>query len=336
MTGAHIQNNALLRLKRAGPVTVEAENVTVLSEGSIRGTVHLTGVLATAWDVEIENPDGKFSIGTGTGAFVVADAPSVGAITVGNYDATSTLSLPTTDGKTLLTISAGAFSNSHMYISVDPVNTPLSISPSQITAATAALKDWILIPGTVREILAFTAVAPYTGGFSFPVSLGISFPDSDHDGIVDSVMLRRATLRMMTLNETSGAWEFQPNSSIDIVNNRVTAPLLHFSVYALFGSPAAADLSEAKVYPSPWKPGSKGVFDSNHLTFTDLTESGEIRIFNSSAKFMKLLNYNATEAGIATWNGLDENGSPLPSGMYLALIKSSTGTSVMLKFGVER
>jgi hypothetical protein len=336
--GGHIQNNALLRIRRDGPVTpvtVEAQNVTVLNEDTIEGSVQLTGVFATNWDVEIENPDGKLSIGTGEKILTVTDATSAGAITIANYDPVIPLALPTTDGQTLLSLSGGVFSGGRLYISVDPQSTPLAVSPSQISSALSALKGWILIPGTIREILAFTPQAPFTTGFATPVTLGISFPDADHDGVVDSVKLRRSTMRMMTLNP-SGAWELVPNSSIDIANTRVSAPLSHFSVYALFGAPAASDLSEAKIYPSPWKPDSKGPFDATHLTFSDLTDSGEIKIYSAAAKLLKSLSYSPTESGVITWDGVDDGGTPLPSGMYLAFIKSSTGSKATLKFGVER
>jgi hypothetical protein len=236
----------------------------------------------------------------------------------------------------LLSIGAGAFPSSRLYISVDPQNAPLEISPAEINAANESIKNWILIPGTIREILAFTPQAPYTSGFSSKVSLGISFPDADHDGMIDSVTLRRSTLRMMTLNSSTGQWELLADSSIDIVNNRVTAPLHHFSVYALFGSPAAADLSEVKVYPSPWKPGSKGPFDATHLTFSDLTNSGDVRIYNSSGKLLKTLLFDPAQSGIMTWDGVDDSGTALQSGVYFALIKSATGTTATIKFGVER
>jgi hypothetical protein len=336
VTGAHIQSNALLRVKRSGPVELVVQNVTVLSETSIQGTVGVTGALATGWDVEIENPDGKLSAGSGVGIFNVVDAPSVYPITTANYVAISPLALTTVGGGSLLSLAANAMINGRLYISDDPQGTPLSTAVSLVDSATSALANLIYIPGTLREILAFTAQGPYTAGFNNKVSLGISFPDADHDGIVDSITLRRSTLRMMTLNVDTGAWEPLVGSAIDIVNNRVSAPLNHFSIYALFGSPAAADLSEARVYPSPWKPGSKGVFDAEHLTFTNLTEAGEIRIYSAAGKFVKSLRYVPMEQGIISWDGKDENGAPLTSGMYLIYIQSSTGVKASFKFGVER
>jgi hypothetical protein len=335
VTGNYIQAGATLRLKRLGSTAINAQEVVVVNSDLMQAQVPLTGTLFGAWDVEIQNPDTKVSLGTGAGALNVENATSAGDVTIGTYGG-SALTLLSADGQTQLFISASAFVPARIYISGNPLNTPLSVSPSLIESATAAMNEWIFVPGTVREILAFTSQGAFTSGFSKPVNLTIGFPDENRDGIIDSVTVRRATLRMMTLNEITGRWELLEEGTIDIANNRVTAPLSHFSVYALFGSPAAPNLSEAKVYPSPWKPGSGGPFDADHLTFSELTDAGEIRIYNAAAKFIKAFHYNTNQAGIAAWDGRDEGGAELKSGMYLIYIKSDTGETAKLKLGVER
>src|SRR4051812_27704430 len=119
----------------------------------------------------------------------------------------------------------------------------------------------------------------------------------------------------MTLNDSTLQWQ----RVVDITNDRntgiITASLGHFSIYALFGSPAAATLDEAKVYPSPWKVGTSGRFDASELTVTNLTEEGTVRIYTLGAQLVKKLTYDLSNAGTVTWDGKDSGGEKARSGV---------------------
>lgn len=336
VTGSYIQSGALVRLMLSAQQVITPSTFQVQNSTTLTAAFNLTGAYATAWDVEIENPDGKISIGTGGGLFTITDAASNATVAIRNYSSSSVLVFTTPSSESSVTMDAGAMSNGRIYLSVDPENTSLTVDTSLITSANANMGGLVLIPGSIREILAFTSAGAFTTAFNAAVTLGIAYPDVNHDGVVDSVALRSSTLRMVTLNQTSGRWQLITGATIDSSNTRVTASLSHFSVYALVASPAAENLSEVKVYPSPWMPGASTKFDATHLTIANLTEEGTIGVYSLDARLVREIKYDITNAGVAVWDGIDKNGGAAPSGIYLVYVKSSVGETATLKVGIER
>lgn len=336
INGYRFQNGAVFRIKRSGSTTLTPTDISVLSATTMTGTVRVTGAFASAWDVEIENPDGNFSGTTGNGAFTITDATSTSPVTIKTYLSTATLSFTTDDGGSALTMAPSAMSSGRIYVSADPENTPLTASAAAIATANANLQGLTLIPGTIRELNAYTTGGRFTSNFGSAVSMTINFPDADGNRIVDGLSVRTSGLRAVTLDETNSRWTTVTTASLDTANNRITIPLLHFSVYAIVGSPASTSLSEVKVYPSPWKPASGSKFDAGGITISDLTESGTIRIFTINAELVRELRYELTNAGIVTWDGKNSDGVNVASGVYLLFIEATSGDKKTFKVGIER
>jgi hypothetical protein len=332
--GSFFQPGATLLIKRSAQQSLVSTNVVVVNASTITATVDVTGALAGAWDVEVQNPDGRFSIGSGSGLFTVTDASSSAPVSIQNYDAASALDFSTVGNDTTITLAPAAMGSGRLYVSADPVASPLKVDPALITSANAP--GLVLIPGSVREVLAFSNTGPFTSGFNSLVTLAINYPDQNTDGIVDNVVIRVQTLRLMTLNETDRTWQAISGSSVDTTNRRVKAPVGHFSIYALFGSAAAPNLSDAKIYPSPWKQGSGGLFDATALTISALTENGTIRIYSLDASLVKEFTYDTARAGVVQWDGRNSGGALVVSGVYLIKIESSAGEKKVFKVGVER
>ncbi len=334
-TGGSIQSGALLRLRKSGSATQSPTTSAFVSENAMTGTFDMTGLAAGTWDVEIENPDGKIS-STGGGLLTVTNAPSAGAVTIQAYGTSAGVTFATTDGAASFTLPAGALPDARLYVSVDPSGTPLRVTPSTIDHANGALSGFVLIPGTSIEVLAYTSQGLYGIGFSSPVTLRLNYPDVNHDGIVDSVSVRADTLRLGTLNEANGTWEMITGASIDKSTNRVSMPLSHFSVYALFGSLASPTLADAKVYPSPWLVGSEGKFDAEAVRIANLTESGQVRIYTLGMEFVREMSFSLADAGSISWDGKNKDGQNVKSGVYLIHLESSSGETKTLKVGIER
>jgi hypothetical protein len=82
-------------------------------------------------------------------------------------------------------------------------------------------------------------------------------------------------------------------------------------------------LANVMVYPNPAKQSD------GKLTFSRLTAQAEIRIYTLNMRFIRHL-ATTEQLGGAIWDMRDENGNPVPSGMYLyyATGKDDTGTAV--------
>jgi len=332
--GSYFQEGASLILRRSPTQFIIPTTLTRVNSSTFTGTISLLGAYAAPWDVYVQNLDGTISGTSGSGLFIVNNAVSQGDITIRDYNPILPLNFFTTDSLTEIRVPAGTMGAGRFYVSVDPLTSPLLINPADILSQVGA--GWTLIPGSIREALAYGNTGRQSGVFNKSITLSIYYPDSNNDGIVDSITIRASTLKMMTLSSSTGLWEPVPGSIWDSVNKRITATTDHFSVFALFGSPAAEDLSQVKIYPNPWKPLSATKFDSDTLIISGLTREGTVRIFTIDAQFVRELPYSLGDAGILTWDGKNENGQKVGSGIYLVHIKSGDGEKKILKLGIER
>ncbi|MBN1621957.1 MAG: fibronectin type III domain-containing protein [Endomicrobiales bacterium] len=150
------------------------------------------------------------------------------------------------------------------------------------------------------------------------VYITIPYDDSDNDGIVDGTNppLREDTLKLHYLDEEHYLWVRLPNSVVDTVNNTVTAPCRHFSVFALLGA-QSTDLSDAFAFPVPYIP-SRG---DDKITFTNLSSMAEIKIFTISGELVKQIDHSNGDPQFE-WDVKNEQGEDLFSGVYLYIIKN--------------
>jgi len=88
------------------------------------------------------------------------------------------------------------------------------------------------------------------------------------------------------------------------------------------------DLANVKAYPVPYNPAM------GNLTIDNLTESADIRIFNVAGQLIRKLDYS-TGNGRAMWDGTNDGGRSIASGVYLILIQSPQGKKI-LKIAVEK
>lgn len=190
----------------------------------------------------------------------------------------------------------------------------------------------------------FTARNSLTGAevttFSQPLTLTLTWPDADNNGVVDGTNIREGKLKLYSLNTGSKVWEEVPNAARDFALNRITASVSHFSIYSIL------QLSyEAAVFPVPWKPGTGGQFDSPTgaygcgpgITFDNLTAQAAISIYNYRGDLIRELRLTAADNGCKAWDGKNSAGRDVASGIYLAVIKTSpSGTRLIKKLAIER
>lgn len=226
-----------------------------------------------------------------------------------------------------------------VYVSADPANHPIRISPAQLAAGLAATPTgYVLVPNTVVEVVPMVGGSAYTQSLGSSATITIPYADADGDDVVDSSDPPLAASRILafTLNTMVNRWEPLPT----YVNRSGKHGLLwtpHFSVFALF-APAVigSDLSQVRVYPVPWKPGSGGRFDASGVTFDRLPVSGKIAIHAITGEKVADIPFSGAAAGVVVWDGRNDGGRRTASGVYFARVTSDDGARTLLRFAIER
>ncbi|GAB4028454.1 MAG: hypothetical protein Fur0012_00840 [Elusimicrobiota bacterium] len=160
--------------------------------------------------------------------------------------------------------------------------------------------------------------------FDKPVTVTIPYRDSDIPSSID-----RNKLVVATYGDDSGLWV--PLSSIsDTAAHRVSGKTFHFSVFQIMELTPGSDLSKIKIYPNPFKPNTTG----GRMNFTNIPPGTKIKIFTANGDLIKKLKAGAD--GMAQWDGKNDSGNSVASGVYIVLFNSPDGRSKIKKAAVER
>jgi hypothetical protein len=247
-----------------------------------------------------------------------------------NIQCNNKISVSNTLGKkALVLLPVGALaSDSYLIMNDNPVNNPQKVIKSMFDDAQNKMSfknkpDWYV------EVNIYDASHNQLTGANLaaPVTLSMTYLDDDNDGTVDGTVLKVNSLSLWWLDETKGMWSKIP-SQVDKVNKTVTATITHFSVYALFGA-VNLSVDDVMVAPVPWIPedgtGIHGTL-AGGITFRNLPYEGEIRIFTISGALVKKTELHSfINPNGYSWDGKNEDGEYVASGVYLWMVKSEQG-----------
>ncbi len=93
---------------------------------------------------------------------------------------------------------------------------------------------------------------------------------------------------------------------------------------------AAASVASAVAFPNPLRPSK---FPGTEMTFANLPNDSKIKIYTTTGELVRDL--VATPAGDSSWNGKNNSGEDVASGVYLAFIEGSGGNKTV-KVAVQR
>jgi hypothetical protein len=126
------------------------------------------------------------------------------------------------------------------------------------------------------------------------------------------------------------------SSQVDSVHHRVSAQTSHFSLYqplipasaaAAIAAAASNSVATAEIACNPLRPNCQP------MAFQNLPADARLRIYTVTGALVKDIYTNSN--GRASWDGTNQNGSPVASGVYL-IFAQGAGTSKTLKVGVQR
>jgi len=92
------------------------------------------------------------------------------------------------------------------------------------------------------------------------------------------------------------------------------------------------DLSELRVYPNPFLIGS----GKEKLIIDDLAKESSVFIFTESGKKVKSFPEDQVLGARISWNGRDEKGTLVSSGIYLVVVTTADGKSKVAKLAVVK
>ncbi|MBL0058285.1 MAG: hypothetical protein IPP35_04065 [Elusimicrobia bacterium] len=179
-----------------------------------------------------------------------------------------------------------------------------------------------------------------------PAVLTLPFNDENpRDGIVDGTEggrpVRVDTLAIWWLDEVHGNWVRLPDPSIDKVENTVTTPIHHFSVFAVMGGPSF-NAGDIHAFPVPWRPsggtagsgaGQSGTL-AGGITFNNLPSLCTIHIYTLSGSRVKEIDHTSGTPQ-EVWDVRSDAGEDLATGTYLWVVDAN-GTKKSGKLAVIR
>lgn len=257
----------------------------------------------------------------------------------GNFVSTVSVSPP--NDRVQVGIPPAAFSAAVVvYVSANPAAAPIRITPAALDAGlTSPPSGLSLVPNSVVEIVPVVGGQPFTADLGSSATVSIAYSDSNNDNIIDGSAppLPASALRMFTLNTTVNRWEELP-TFLDPTNKRAVGVTPHFSVFALFApTTIGTSLSGVRAYPVPWKPGSGGAFDGPGIVFDRLPTEGSVVILSGSGEKVGGFSFYGANAGRAVWDGRNEGGRRVASGVYYARVRSALDdATVLIKLAIER
>lgn len=172
--------------------------------------------------------------------------------------------------------------------------------------------------------------------------LMFSYDDGSAAGVLDWASSRSGAPAMCAYDAVSAAWRPESAPAVDAESRTISALIRHTGTFALRAPAAAAtaatDLSQARVYPVPYKPngGDPDYGTSFHagnpnsgIIFDNLPQATTIKIYTLTGQLVTAIDSNAP-AGRIQWDARNGAGRDVATGVYFAVI-SSPGQSPATK-----
>ncbi|MFH2203355.1 MAG: hypothetical protein ABIJ96_09595 [Elusimicrobiota bacterium] len=151
----------------------------------------------------------------------------------------------------------------------------------------------------------------------------LAYFDADAGGLTEAnfVLARYDAVRAL--------WIALPTQR-DASANRISAQTDHLSKFQILQAGAAQSISEVTVGPNPLRPSRN---PEQQMTFRNLSADARVRIYTYLGERLRELTVDGT--GMAVWDGRNESGRRVASGVYLALIQGA-GDKRIIRVAIER
>jgi C1A family cysteine protease len=267
------------------------------------------------------------STGTAVFAFAATDAAGNAGTTItsgGSFVINTALNsaaggfISNSDGCAVL-LPAGA-SAGNLLVSISTAAAAL------VASADAASPDSVKFQSQdlAREFTALTTNYTEVTSFLTPVTITMSYPDTDNDGRMDMDLLPETSAWLYYLDPAAGRWTPVPNVSRDTAANTLSAPVSHFSIYSVRSTgETGRGMGALKAYPNPCDLRS-----APGLTIAGLpvdASGTKVYIYNTAGELVRTLSPGdgVSPLNVVSWDGRDSRGARAASGLYIYLIRTT-------------
>lgn len=140
-------------------------------------------------------------------------------------------------------------------------------------------------------------------------------------------------LVMARYDENSGQWMLL-SSRVDTLRKTVVGYTDHFSFFTPVLVTPASGVDSINVFPIPWEPaGDDPLFNSLHVSFTNLPPDASLRIYNVTGEL--IWQGRSALSGTWHWDGENSRGKKVGSGSYIAVVEWN-GRKAVKRFVVIR
>ncbi|MBI4396206.1 MAG: metallophosphoesterase [Elusimicrobia bacterium] len=206
------------------------------------------------------------------------------------------------------------------------IHIPAGAFPAEATLSVTTPPNFPKAPSSQGELMntekGFEITASQPLSPAVRISVSMQYPE---DGLSDS---EEEELVLAAYDPYQNKWTAQP-SSVMPEENRVDAVINHFSTFQMMRVLPLESAGGPRAFPNPCRM-SKGC---GFVTFAGLPDDARIRLFTPAGE--RVLDIPPGAPGVAVWDGKNESGQPVASGVYLALVESPQGRK-LLKVAVLR
>ena len=290
-------SNVLLR--KAGETSILASNI-VITGTEITCKLNLSGAAVGVWDVVVTS--GIFGA-TLAGGFEI------------RYDVSASAVIDNTQVSTL------AFRGESGDMSVEfPVGTFSSNVILTVTTTT--------LPGSDDETIVPTKVGVnITNDKALQPRKDFSLTMYYRD--IDTMNYDATKFVIGYYDEANIRWVVLP-SQVNVTSRRVVARPNHLTIFAILQLAPSTNVDNARIFPNPYNPRKH----TQGMTIANLPARAELKIYTVGGDLVREVGYT-TGNSRTVWDGKNDAGLEVASGVYVMLIKSPIGTT-KIKFAVER
>jgi len=160
-------------------------------------------------------------------------------------------------------------------------------------------------------------------------TINIPYHDNDKDGYVDGRGIPQKTLCMFWYDERTSKWRKINTTDTDFDSKTCSVRRGHLGLFSIFGSPPD-NYSEIRIYPNPYKPGGS----HRVVKIEGLTAHTRMRICTISGRLV--LEETEINLGETQWDGTNQHGQEVASGVYLCVFTNELGDRTVRKICIIR
>lgn len=160
--------------------------------------------------------------------------------------------------------------------------------------------------------------------------LSMPYVDADNDGFVDpmpgiakigqDIKVKVSNLAIYRFDESTQLWIKVPGSHIDEQNKMIVAVTYDVGVFAVIGT-ASTDVGASYAYPVPFVYANH---QSQGITFTNLPDTGQIKIYTVAGELVKEIQFSPADSGVKNWNVRNDSGQEVGADVYMYRITSGS------------